>query len=95
LVSRRTLDRRDGVRTALAFLGLDDRGIRDIYVQDFALGRDTSAPRRPLPASDRDTRTESFAISPEGATIVVKPNEQLRTIFRADGLRGVTRPSRP
>jgi Tol biopolymer transport system component len=82
----------DGKR--LAFLGLDDRGVRGIYVQDFAPGRDASATRRPLAAFDPDTRTEWFAISPDGATIVATANEQLRTILRADGLRGVTHPSR-
>jgi hypothetical protein len=76
----------DGKR--LAFLGLDEHGVSGVYVQDFAPGSDIIATRRPLAAFDLDTRTESFAISPDGATIVATANEQLRSILRADGLKG-------
>jgi Tol biopolymer transport system component len=81
----------DGRR--LAFLGLDPRGVRGIYVQDFVPGRDTTATRRPLAAFDTDTTTESFAISPDGTQVVATANEQLRTILRADGLPGLRRPA--
>jgi Tol biopolymer transport system component len=80
----------DGKR--LAFLGLDERGVRGIYVQDFVLGRDTTDTRRPLAGFDPEMRTESFAISPDGSSVVATGTEELRTILRADGLPGVKRP---
>jgi Tol biopolymer transport system component len=82
----------DGKR--LAFLGLDERGVRGIYVQDFVAGSDTTATRRRLAAFDAEMRTESFAISPDGRTVVATATDQLRTILRADGLPGVARPRR-
>jgi eukaryotic-like serine/threonine-protein kinase len=82
----------DGKR--LAFLGVDERGMRGIYIQNFAPERYTSPTRRPLAAFDADMRTESFAISPDGTMVVATGEEQLRSIVRADGLTGITRPRR-
>jgi serine/threonine protein kinase len=79
----------DGKR--LAFLGLDERGVRGVYVQDFAPDRDTRSTRQRLVAFDTETRTESFCISPDGTQLVVTGTDQLRTIVRADGVPGIRR----
>ena len=71
---------------AIAFIGQDQDGVRGVFAQDFAPGRDTSASRRPIAGFDPESATESFGISPDGSHIVVAGWEQLFSVTRADGL---------
>jgi Tol biopolymer transport system component len=84
---------RDG--KAIAFLGQDERGVSGIFVQDFVLGQDTAATRRPLTAFDREIATESFGLCPDGAHAMVASWEQVSSLVFADKVAGVLPPLRP
>jgi hypothetical protein len=50
-------------------------------VQDFILGKDTSATRRVLAGFDPDLATESFGISPHGSHITLADREQIVSLM--------------
>jgi Tol biopolymer transport system component len=79
---------------AIAFVGQDQRGVYGIFAQDFVPGRDTTSTRRALGGFDAETETESFGISPDGSRMMIASWERLFTVMEADGISGITPPSR-
>ena len=79
---------------AIAFVGQDDKGVRGVYVQDFASGQDTAKTRKPLGGFDVDSTTESFGISPDGTRMAIAAREQLSSLMMAERLPAVVS-SRP
>lgn len=79
----------------LAFLGLDDQGVAGVFVQDVAPGRDTSASRRKLAGFDPSVPSESFGISPDGASVTIAARESLASIILAEPVAGVEKARRP
>jgi len=74
---------------AIAFIGQDERGRSGVFLQDFAPGRDTSASRRSLAGFDANTDVESFALSPDGRSLVLAVSENLSSLILVDGLAGL------
>lgn len=58
-------------------------------MQDFILGKDTSATRRVLAGFDPDLATESFGISPHGSHITLADREQIVSLMIAERVPGV------
>jgi eukaryotic-like serine/threonine-protein kinase len=74
---------------AIAFIGQNEQGINGIFVQEFALGKDTSATRRPLCCFDQESATESFGISPHGTCMTVAMWEKVFSLVSAERVPGV------
>jgi eukaryotic-like serine/threonine-protein kinase len=79
---------------SIAFVAQDENGVHGIFEQEFAPGRDTSGTRRPVGGFDKQEETESFGISPDGSSIVVAGWERLFSVVEADGVSGISPPSR-
>jgi hypothetical protein len=77
---------------ALAFVGLDERGLLGVFRQDFTPGRDTAASRRALGGFDTDARTESFAISPAGDRLAISVERVQSYLQIVGNLPGVEPP---
>ena len=68
--------------TGLAFIAANTGGGMGVWAQDFAPGRDTSASRRLLVATEPGTIDESFGISPDGRRVAVAMVSSYSTRFR-------------
>jgi serine/threonine protein kinase len=79
----------------IAFLGLDDQRVAGVFVQDVVPGRDTAATRRKLAGFDPAVPTESFGVSPDGASITIAAKESLGSVMLAEPVAGVVRARRP
>jgi eukaryotic-like serine/threonine-protein kinase len=78
---------------AIAFVGQDEKGVNGIFVQDFEPEKaDTSATRRRLGGFDPNLETESFAISPDGSSLVIAQLEHLFGLATIEGLPDIRRP---
>jgi TolB protein len=75
---------------AIAFLGQDEKGVRGVYVQDFAIGQDTAKTRRALGGFDTDSTAESFGIAPDGTRLAIASREQLSSLMMAERLSVVS-----
>jgi len=74
---------------AIAFIGQDEKGVRGVFVQDFAAGQDTTKTRRPLGGFDADSTAESFGIAPDGASMAIAAREQLSSLMMAERVPAV------
>jgi Tol biopolymer transport system component len=83
---------RDGKR--IYFVGENEKGLSGIYVQDFAPGRDTAATRRPVAGFSREWVSESFGLSPDGASLVLSASQDTASIMVADRVPGAMPPTR-
>ncbi len=83
----------DGKR--LAFVATDPQGAVGVFVQDFIPGVDTSATRRRLGGFDPESPAESFAISPDGNSMVYASLERLWSVLLAENVPGVDPPEKP
>jgi hypothetical protein len=72
--------------TALAFVGLDERGRTGISVQDFRPGEDTSATRRPLAGFFDGRHVESFDVAPDGERVTLAVSTERRQLIVAEGV---------
>jgi serine/threonine protein kinase len=75
---------------AIAFNGQDEKGVREIFVQDFVPGQDTSKTVRPLVGFDPDLLPESFGISPDGSRITISFAEQTSNLMLAEHVPGIS-----
>ncbi len=71
---------------AIAYVDRDQQERTGVFAQDFAPGRDTSGTRRPLAGLTYDLEAESFAVSPDGAKIVVAMLEFSSNLLIAEGV---------
>jgi Tol biopolymer transport system component len=78
----------------VAFIGLNDKGVPGVFVQDFVPGKDTSKTRRPLGGFDPDRITETFGISPNGSRLAISSTESLTNLIVANGVEGIVPPRR-
>ncbi len=78
----------------IAFVGLDERGVSGVFVQDFAPGKDTTATRRPLAGFDPGAPAESFGVAPDGTSVTIAARERLASLVVADPVPGASRPAR-
>jgi len=74
---------------AIAFIGQDEKGVRGVFVQDFAAGQDTGKTRRPLGGFDSDSTAESFGIAPDGVRMAMAAREQLSSLMMAERVQAV------
>lgn len=79
---------------AIAFIGQDEKGVRGVFVQDFAPGQDTAKTRKPLGGFDADATAESFGISPDGMRMAIAAREQLSSLMMAERLPAIEPPRR-
>ena len=79
---------------SIAFVGQNENGEYGIFAQDFVPGRDTTPSRRPLGGFEKGIETESFGISPDGSRLVVAGLEMLFSVVEADGVPGLSPPTR-
>lgn len=82
----------DGAAIAFVSPLPDER--RAVAVQEFRPGADTTATRRLLLAPDPGTEVETFAISPDGGTVVAELVETVSNLLLATGVPGVVPPQR-
>jgi Tol biopolymer transport system component len=75
---------------AVAFVGLNDKGVPGVFVQDFVPGRDTGKTRRPLGGFDPDRLTETFGISPNGSRLATSSTENVTNLIEAIDVEGIT-----
>jgi Tol biopolymer transport system component len=80
---------------SIAFLGVDERGVPGVFVQDFVPGRDTTTSRRPLAGFDPGAPAESFGIAPDGKHVTLAARQSLSSVFVAESVPGAERPRRP
>ena len=66
---------------AIIFVGQDERGSTGLFAQDFSVGHDTLATRRPMAGFDPEVLTESFDIRDD--TIVVSERDHRVGIYSA------------
>ena len=76
---------------AIAFIGQDEKGVRGVFVQDFAAGQDTAKTRRPLGGFDADSTAESFGIASDGTRMAIAAREQLSSLMMAERVPAVGR----
>jgi Tol biopolymer transport system component len=74
---------------AIAFIGQDEKGVRGVFVQDFAAGQDTAKTRRPLGGFDADSTAESFGIASDGTRMAIAAREQLSSLMMAERVPAV------
>jgi eukaryotic-like serine/threonine-protein kinase len=74
---------------AIAFIGQDEKGVRGVFVQDFAAGQDTAKTRRPLGGFDADSTAESFGIASDGMRMAMAAREQLSSLMMAERVPAV------
>jgi hypothetical protein len=74
---------------AIGFIDQDEQGRTGVFTQDFNPAQDTSQTRRPLTGFHYDLEAESFAFSPDGASIVVAMLEFSSNLLVAEGVPGV------
>jgi Tol biopolymer transport system component len=74
---------------AIAFIGQDEKGVRGVFVQDFAAGKDTAATRKSLGGFDADSTAESFGIAPDGMRMAIAAREQLSSLMMAERVPAV------
>jgi Tol biopolymer transport system component len=79
---------------AIAFVGQDEKGVRGVFVQDFAAGQDTAKTRRPLGGFDADSTAESFGIASDGMRMAIAAREQLSSLMMAERVPAVVAPRR-
>lgn len=77
---------------AIAFTGIDEKGVQGVFVQDFVPGQDTRKTRRRLGGFDPDLQTESFGISPDGSRMTFASSELISSLMVADRVPGVSPP---
>jgi Tol biopolymer transport system component len=78
---------------SIVFVGQDEKGVNGIFVQDFDPEKaDTGATRRRLGGFDSNLETESFAISPDGSSLVIAQLERLFGLATIEGLPDIRRP---
>ncbi len=75
----------------IAFLGVDERGVTGVYIQDFASGRDTTATRKPVAGFDPVLSVQSFGVSPDGSSVVLSVRESLGHVVEAAPVAGAVR----
>ncbi|MHB1045219.1 MAG: protein kinase domain-containing protein [Thermoanaerobaculia bacterium] len=76
----------------LAFVGVDAQGVAGVFAQEVVAGVDTTATRLRLGGFDPTLPAESFAISPDGAWLVVAARESLSSVVLAEPVAGAGRP---
>jgi Tol biopolymer transport system component len=76
---------------AIAFIGQDEKGVRGVFVQNFAAGQDTAKTRRPLGGFDSDSTAESFGIAPDGMHMAIAAREPLSSLMMAERVPAVVR----
>jgi hypothetical protein len=76
---------------AIAYIDIDERERTGVFVQDFVPGRDTTSTRRPVGGFADDSRTESFAVSPDGRRLTLAVKETSLYLMIAEGLPGPSR----
>lgn len=74
---------------AIAFIGQDAKGVRGVFVQDFAAGKDTAQTRKPLGGFDADSTAESFGIAPDSKRMAIAAREQLSSLMMAERVPSV------
>ena len=74
---------------ALAYIDSNNTGQFGVYVQDFIPGQDTFAKRRAVAGFDPDKFTDSFGISPDGASITLAEMEILSGLMRVKNVPGL------
>ncbi|HMM33780.1 MAG TPA: hypothetical protein PKA62_03470, partial [Thermoanaerobaculia bacterium] len=79
----------------LAFVGVDEQGLTGIFAQEVVAGADTTATRRRLGGFDPTLAAESFAISPDGAALIIAARESLSSVVLAEPVAGAPKPRRP
>jgi dipeptidyl aminopeptidase/acylaminoacyl peptidase len=62
-----------------------------LFAQEIVPGRDTTSTRRSLVAGTADETPESFAISPDGRTLLLSVAQPRSELLLVEGLPGVTR----
>jgi Tol biopolymer transport system component len=76
----------------LYFIAQDEKGVNGVFVQDFDPElKDTSATRKKVAAFDPDVETESFAVSPDGKSVVIAGLDQLFGLAPIEGVPGAGR----
>jgi Tol biopolymer transport system component len=75
---------------AIAYVGRAADGGYAVYVREFAAG--ARGPGRRLAGLEPDLDAESFAIAPDGASLIVSYREELDDLMLAESLAGVERP---
>lgn len=76
----------------IAFIGLEPDGAHGVYAQEFRPDADTSSTRRLLVPADPEVAAESFAISPDGAQLIVAYSDHLFNLMVAENVSGIERP---
>jgi Tol biopolymer transport system component len=74
---------------SIAFIGQDAKGVRGVFVQDFAVGKDTAQTRKPLGGFDADSTAESFGIAPDSKRMAIAAREQLSSLMMAERVPAV------
>jgi Tol biopolymer transport system component len=79
-----------GAPHAIAFVGLDEKGVRGVFIQDFIPGQDTTKTRRRLAGFDPELPAESFGISPDGSKVTISSQEPLFYLMLAEHVPGIS-----
>src|SRR6185503_10802498 len=79
---------------AIYFIGEDERGLSGVFVQDFALDRDTAATRRTVAGFSPEYVTESLGLSPDGSRLALSTGQESSAIVGAEGVPGALLPRR-
>jgi Tol biopolymer transport system component len=64
----------------IAFLGQNEKGVNGIFVQDFVIGQNTIATRRPLTGFDPIVDTETFGVAPDGKRVAISGREMVSSL---------------
>jgi serine/threonine protein kinase/Tol biopolymer transport system component len=70
--------------SSIAYVGQGQDGSSGIYVQDFVIGQDTHATRRPVAGFSNLYSSESLAVAPDGKHLVVSTIYNRQTLQMAD-----------
>ena len=76
----------------IAFIDIDEKGVTEVYVQDFVPGKDTTSTRRLLVGAAANLQPESFGLSLDGSRLTISSYETFSSLVLAENVPGVSPP---
>jgi eukaryotic-like serine/threonine-protein kinase len=74
---------------SIAYIDTNETGALGVFLQDFIPGKDTFSTRRAIGGFDPNRNSETFAISPDGTSIILSEIENLSSLVRVENVPGL------
>ncbi|MCI0446568.1 serine/threonine-protein kinase [bacterium] len=74
---------------SIAYIDMNEAGTLGVFLQDFVPGKETFNTRRAIAGFDPNRNSETFAISSNGASIILSEIENLSSLVRIENVPGL------